>query len=109
MKTSYVETDSYDPKDVPSAILQQFILDCFLNHKIKLIRNWGSADDEDHLCYKDVTLLHFATRSCNFQMLIRPKENRIHIAHHSKRGRKLYLYFVKKLAAMITGDYKPNF
>lgn len=109
MKTSYVETDSYDSKDVPSAILQQFILDCFLNHKIKLIRNWGSTDDEDHLCYKDVTLLHFATRSCNFQMLIRPKENRIHIAHHSKRGRKLYLYFVKKLAAIMNGDYKSNF
>lgn len=109
MKTANIPHDVKDFQKVDSKILQQFILDCFLHHKIKLIRNWGSCDEADQLCFKDVTLLQFATPSCNFQICIQPKQFHISITHMTKRGRNLHLYFVKKLTAMIAGDYKPNF
>jgi hypothetical protein len=90
-------------------IVQAIALDCFLHHKIKLIRNWGSTDETDELCYKDATLLQFTNRACSFQLALRPKEGKVMIMHTTNRGRKLYIYFVRKIQAMLTGTYKPNF
>lgn len=109
MKISSVQEDGRTFNNVPKELIQQFTLDCFLHHKVKLIRNWGSCDDSDQLPYKDVTLLQFATKSCNCRCIIKPREGTIAIGHSTNRGRSLYLYFVKKLQAMIEGTYKPNF
>jgi hypothetical protein len=90
-------------------VIQEFTLNCFLHHKIKLRRNWGSGDETDQLPYKDVTFLQFTTPSANLQIGIKPKENQIVIMRTSKRARKLYLYFLKILQLMESNDYKPNF
>ena len=90
-------------------VIQEFTLNCFLHHKIKLRRNWGSSDETDQLPYKDVTFLQFTTPSANLQIGIKPKENQIVIMRTSKRARKLYLYFLKVLQLMGSNDYHPNF
>jgi hypothetical protein len=90
-------------------IVQQFTLDCFLHHKIKLRRNWGSGDETDQLPFKDVTLLQFVNKSNTFQILIRPKEGTINILRLTNRTRTLFLYFVKKLELMMRNEYHPNF
>jgi hypothetical protein len=90
-------------------VIQEFTLNCFLHHKIKLRRNWGSGDETDQLPYKDVTFLQFTSPSANLQIWIKPKENQIVIMRTSKRARKLYLYFLKVLQLMESNDYHPNF
>lgn len=99
------KTEYYVSQDV----VKSMILDCFLHHKLKLIRNWGSTDETDQLCFKDATLIQFATRTVNFQIVIRPKERRVMLMHTTKQGRKLFVYFLDKLKKMIDNNYLPNF
>lgn len=95
--------------NVSPEIIKEFTLNCFLHHKIKLIRNWGSSDESDQLAFKDTTLLQFCTRSNNVQILIKPKDKTIRILRTTSRGRKLFLYFTKILELMMTNNYRPNF
>jgi len=90
MKTASIEQDKTEYY-VSSDIVKDLILDCFLHHKLKLIRNWGSTDETDELCFKDVTLIQFVTRTANFQIVIRPQDKRVMLMHATKRGRKLFL------------------
>ncbi len=108
MKVASIQQDKTEYY-VHSDVVKGMILDCFLHHKLKLIRNWGSADETDQLCFKDVTLIQFVTRTTNFQIVIRPKEGRVMLMHTTKRGRKLFLYFLQKLQKMIDNTYLPNF
>ena len=94
---------------VSSDVIKNMVLDCFLHHKLKLIRNWGSTDETAQLCFKDTTLLQFVTRTTNFQILIRPKEGRVMLIHTTKRSRKLFIYFQQKLQKMVDKEYLPNF
>lgn len=95
---------------IPQEIIKEFTLDCFLCHPLYLRRNWGSGDDKDHLPFKNVTLLQFKSRSGNFQIVIQPKTRQIincevtyakygeiTIAHHTKRSKPLFDYFLDKL------------
>jgi hypothetical protein len=109
MKISTIAQEQKKFEGLEEATIKAVVLDCFLHHKLKLIRNWGSTDETDELCYKDVTLLQFGTKSCNFQIIIKPKESTISLLHITNRGRKLYLYFIRKLEAIRNRNYKPNF
>lgn len=91
------------------AIVKDLVLDCFLHHRLKLIRNWGSTDDTDELSFKDATLLQFATKTVNFQIVIRPDSGEIMIMHTTKRGRALYIYFFRKITSMMESTHTPNF
>lgn len=95
--------------NLPKDMIKDLVLDCFLHHKLKLIRNWGSVDNTDQLPFKDATMLQFVTNSVNFQILIKPKEGEIVLIHSTKQGRKLYLYFMEKIQSMRLGTYKPTF
>jgi len=88
-----------DKKEIPltSTQIRQLTLDCFLHHKLKLRRNWGQTDETEQLSYSTTTLLQFITKSCNFQILIKPKEKRVILIHSTKRGRKLFIYFNSKI------------
>jgi hypothetical protein len=108
MKLSTVAQEKKEFTQLQPEIIKQFVLDCFLHHKIKLIRNWGQTDDTDQLPFNQTTLLQLATKSVNFQILVKPAECRIIIMHTTSRGRKLYIYFVKKLIGY-NQNYKPNF
>lgn len=108
MKLSTVAQEGKEFTQLPPEIVKSFVLDCFLHHKIKLIRNWGRTDETDQLPFNQTTLLQFATKSVNFQILVKPDESRIIIRHTTSRGRKLYIYFVKKLIEY-NQNYKPNF
>lgn len=107
MKIAAIIKEEKEFTQVKSQILRLFTLDCFLHHKIKLIRNWGMADDTDQLPFNNTTLLQFTTPSANVQILIKPKEARIIILHMTKRGRKLYLYFVEKLSEYTKDHFEP--
>ena len=108
MKLSTIAEEKKEFTQLAPEVTKQFVLDCFLHHKIKLIRNWGRTDDTNELPFNETTLLQFATKSVNFQILVKPAECRIIIQHRTSRGRKLYVYFVKKLMEY-NQNYKPNF
>jgi len=109
MKISSISHETRIFNNVSSDIIKEISLNCFLHHKIKLIRNWGSTDNTDQLPFKDVTLLQFTTPSTNFTIILKTKEGKITIEHFTNRGRKLYLYFIKQLQSIINNEYKPNF
>lgn len=84
-------------------VVKEFTLDCFLCHRIKLRRNWGMADDQGHLRFKDTTLLQFDSRTANFQIFIQPvgkQAGTITLVRHTKQSKPLFDYFLNKLKTL---------
>lgn len=84
-------------------VVKEFTLDCFLCHRIKLRRNWGMTDDQNHLLFKDTTLLQFDSRTANFQIFIQPhgkQAGTITLVRHTKQSKPLFDYFLNKLKTL---------
>lgn len=84
-------------------VVKEFTLDCFLCHRIKLRRNWGMTDNQNHLRFKDTTLLQFDSRTANFQIFIQPVGKQactITLARHTKQSKPLFDYFLNKLKTL---------
>lgn len=89
--------------------MKEFILDCFLLHDLKLVRNWGASDPDDHLCYKDVTLLQFRSESKKTLVTLRPKQGHVEISCSSVQSSKLFHYLSEKADKLINKLHLPYF
>ena len=91
--------------------MNEFIVTCFLNHDLKLIRNWGEADENGELKADKVTLLQFGTKTRAITIEIRPQQSNISIHRNTKNARKKYMYFLEILQGhrlRSKGSYKEE-